>query len=94
PVAGAARQLDRTTGGGRGRKPGQTVYTLASGAAEQGEPRPVEIRAGVTDGRFTQVASGELKVGETVVVGLATAKADASSRPPGMGGPGGGARRF
>ena len=60
---------------------------------------PVEIKAGITDGRFTQVAGGELKAGELVVVGLVTAKADASAGRNPMapaGGPGapGGGRRF
>ncbi len=87
--AGAMRQFDRTAG--KTRKAGQTVYTIAPGGV--GEPKPVEIRGGVTDNRYTQVVSGDLKAGDTVVVGLVTAKADASSRPPGAtGGPGG--RRF
>ena len=52
----------------------------------------------ITDGRYTQVAGGELKEGELVVVGLVTAKADASAgrnpmAPAVPGGPGGG-RRF
>jgi HlyD family secretion protein len=94
--AAAARQFGQTSGG-KGRKPGQTVYTIASG--DLGEPRPVEIRTGISDGRYTQVSAGELKVGEKVVVGLVTAKVDTSAgRPPGMGGPGGpgspGGRRF
>jgi HlyD family secretion protein len=94
--AGAARQFDRATGGARPRRPGQTVYTVPSPQA--GEPKPVEIKAGVTDGRFTQVAGGPLKEGELVVVGLVTAKVDASAgrnpmAPAMPGGPGGG-RRF
>ena len=95
PMAGASRQFDRT-GGGAKRKPGQTVYTVASAEAET-EPKPVEIRPGITDGRYTQVASGDLKPGDTVIVGLVTAKADATAvRPPGApgGGPAGGGRRF
>jgi HlyD family secretion protein len=94
--AGASRQFDRTAGGGKGKKTGQTVYTIEPPQA--GSPKPVEIRTGITDGRFTQVASGELKDGELVIVGLVTAKADsAASRnpmaPAAPGGPGGG-RRF
>ncbi len=94
--AGAARQFDRSAGGGKGRRPGQTVYTLPS--PPTGDPAPVEIKAGITDGRFTQVAGGDLKEGALVVVGLVTAKADASAgrNPMAPGGPGapGGARRF
>ncbi len=93
--AGAARQFDRAAGGGKARRPGQTVYTI--GAPPAGDPKPVEIKAGITDGRFTQVAGGELKEGELVVVGLVTAKADASAgrnpMAPAAGGPGG-PRRF
>ena len=91
--AGAARQFDRATGGNR-RKPGQTVYTVA--APQAGDPKPVEIKAGITDGRFTQVAGGELQEGQLVVTGLVTTKADASSGRNPMAGsaPGGGARRF
>ena len=85
--AGAMQQFDRTAGAPKGRKAGQTIYELGA----DGEPKPVEIRTGITDGRYTEVVSGDLKAGDTVVVGLVTAKADASAgRPP--GGPGG--RRF
>lgn len=87
--AGAARQLDRTTGG-KPKKAGQTVYTMAPPGA--GEPKPVEIRTGISDGRFTQVVSGPLKVGETIIVGLVTSKAASSASPMGQA-PGGG-RRF
>ncbi len=88
--AGAARQFDRSAGGGKAHRPGQTVYTLGSG--EPARPQPVEIRTGITDGRYTQVASGELREGDSVVVGLATAKADASAARSPMGAPG--RRRF
>ncbi len=87
--AGAARQFDRSAGpgGGKPRRPGQTVYTL--GAGENGALKPVDIRGGITDGRYTQVLSGELKEGETVVVGLATAKVDGAAARSPVGG-----RRF
>ena len=86
------KQFDRSAGG-KARRAGQTVYTLPAGGL--GEPKAIEIRTGITDNRFTQVVSGELKAGDTIVVGLATTKADAGARPPGgaAGGPGGG-RRF
>ena len=92
--AGAARQFDRASGKGKPRTPGQTVYTLAPGEVEA--LRPVQIRPGITDGRYTQVSSGELKEGQTVIVGLVTTKADASRSPVGAAGPGGpgGGRRF
>jgi HlyD family secretion protein len=97
PIADASRQFDRSSGGGPRKKPGQTVYTLPASLADSADPNPIEIRTGITDGRFTQVASGDLKPGDTVIVGLVTTKVDATGRPPGMGapgGPGGGPRRF
>ena len=87
----AARQLDSTKGGKPTARGGQTVYTIAHTGLS--EPAPVEIRTGISDGRFTQVASGALKPGDTVVVGLATAKASSTASPMGPRGPGGG-RRF
>ena len=97
PMGDASRQFDRAAGGGPRKKAGQTVYTLPSSVAESADLKPIEIRTGITDGRFTQVASGDLKPGDTVIVGLVTTKADATAgRPPGMGGggPAGGGRRF
>jgi len=85
---GAMQQFDRTAGGGKARKAGQTIYELGG----NGDPKPVEIRTGITDGRFTEVVSGDLNVGDTVIVGLVTAKADAGAGRPPAGGPGG--RRF
>lgn len=78
-------------GGGRGARP-TTIYAAPPGPKV--EPKPVEIRTGITDGRFTQIVSGEIKPGDSVIVGLATAKASASgSAPPGAG-PGGPRRGF
>jgi HlyD family secretion protein len=91
--AGAAmKQFDQTAGSGakRARKPGQTVYEIAANGL--GDVKPVDIKTGITDGRYTQVTGGDLTEGATVVIGLATAKAEAS-KSPGMAGPAG-ARRF
>lgn len=76
-------------GGGSRQRRGQTVYTV--GAAGLASPKPVEIKPGITDGRFTQVADGALKEGDLVVVGLATTKADVV--PGASKGPAGGAPR-
>ena len=77
---GAARP-----GGGRAARP-TTIYATQG---PKGDPKPVEIRTGITDGRFTQIVSGEVKPGDTVIVGLSTAKANtAGSAPPGAA-PGG-----
>lgn len=86
--AGAAGQLPagrRKTAAGAKTS---TVYLLGP----QNKLTPVEIRTGITDGRFTQVLSGSLEEGDAVVVGVATAKVEG---PPPMGGkasPGGGPR--
>ncbi|MBN8533748.1 MAG: HlyD family secretion protein [Rhizobiales bacterium] len=37
---------------------------------EKGNPKPVALRTGATDGSWTEVLSGEIKPGEQVVVGL------------------------
>jgi HlyD family secretion protein len=77
-------------GGGRGARP-TTIYEAQG---PKTEPKPVEIRTGITDGRFTQIVSGEVKPGDTVIVGLATAKASASGAAPPGASPGGPRRGF
>ncbi|HEY3173008.1 MAG TPA: efflux RND transporter periplasmic adaptor subunit [Thermoanaerobaculia bacterium] len=92
----AARQFEQSRGAGVGARSGQrargprpqTVYKIAPGSQE---PVAVEIRTGISDGRLTQVISGGLSPGETVVTGLATSRAEApAGGVPGMGGPRGG----
>ena len=83
-------------GGRRGRGQGQTVYVLNEGDKKT-ELRPVRIRTGISDGRYTQVVSvfsGPLNPGDKVVTGMATVKVEQSpgqganplggGRPPGM----------
>jgi HlyD family secretion protein len=53
---------------GRG---GATVYRL-----EKGEPKPVKIKAGISDGSYTEVLGDELKPGESLVVREIGAKKD------------------
>ena len=91
-AAGAAGMLG---GGNRQReaKP-QTVYVMGTDK----KLKPVQIRTGISDGRYTQVVSGDLNIGDPVVAGMATAKVDTAA--PGSnagpmaprGGPGGGRR--
>ena len=69
----------------------QTVY--AAPAEPDGDPKPIAIRTGITDGRYTQVVSGELKEGDSVIIGLATARAQVTGTGPGGRGAGGGGRR-
>jgi len=85
-------------GGGRPRRqPGQTVYVLSQGEDGKTALRPVQIRTGITDGKYTQVASvisGTLNPGDQVVTGVATVKVEAQSgTAPRVGGAGGGAPR-
>ncbi len=97
----AARQAGagaRSGGGGgrRGRGPtaAQTVYKLPTGAEE---PAPAEVKTGISDGRVTQVVSGQVAEGETVVTGAATLRSDAPAGAiggTGGRGAGGGRRGF
>ncbi len=89
----ATRQFNQTRGGGGpgGGGPGgggkfsgtrrtqSNVYLLAA----NGELKPVQIRTGISDGRNTEAVSGDLKPGDPVVIGLATAKASTAGAPPG-----------
>lgn len=74
----------RQTRGGRGA---QTVYRL-----EGKTPKPVELKTGISDGRFTEIVESSLKEGQQVISGTATARAQQTSGgPPGSQRPGGGA---
>jgi HlyD family secretion protein len=104
-TAAMARQVDQSREGASGAGQGsgrrgrggarsqQTVYELPPGKEE---PSPVEVKTGISDGRFTQVAEGQIAAGDTVVTGLATLKSDAQGGAvSGSGrGPGGGRRGF
>jgi HlyD family secretion protein len=41
----------------------RTLYVL-----ENGMPRPVKVHVGVSDGKDTQIVSGDLKAGDEVIV--------------------------
>ena len=88
-AAAAAQAL----GGARGTKRRQTIYVVGA----DGALKPVDVKAGISDGRFTAILEGDLKPGDKIAVGLATAKVDQQGTlPPGMGGsrgPGGGGGR-
>ncbi|MGK2856539.1 MAG: efflux RND transporter periplasmic adaptor subunit [Thermoanaerobaculia bacterium] len=85
-MEGAASALGQATT--RSRKPPATVYVLGP----DGSLNKTDIVTGITDGRFTQVMKGEIKEGDTVIVGTATSKADGRTIPGAMA-PGGGRRR-
>jgi HlyD family secretion protein len=95
-TAAAARQVGQAAGGAGRRARGgpratQTVYKLPAGAEE---PAAAEVRTGISDGRVTQVVSGSVAEGETVVTGTATLRVEAPAGAiPGAGRGGGGGRR-
>jgi HlyD family secretion protein len=88
---GGGNRGERGGGGGgsggrpRGeRSPTRTVYTLG----EDGSPKPVQIKIGISDGITTEVTEG-LNEGDKVITGSTQAKADAAapaSNPFGGGG--------
>ncbi len=59
PGSGAAARA----GGGGGEKKGPSVWVL-----EQGTPKRVSISPGISDGNYTEIASGELKEGQQIIV--------------------------
>ena len=91
--AGAAAQMPRgRRGGGAAARP-QVVYILDPASKDKNKKlKRVEIRTGITDGRFTQVLSGDLKPADAVVIGLATSKVEGPPPMGGGGGPGGAPR--
>lgn len=89
-VERAGEMLAQSRRGGPGKRNMQTVYVM-NGT----ELKPVEIRTGISDGRFTQVVEGELKEGDLIVTGTATSRVSGNRGPMGgpMGGGGGGGGR-
>ena len=62
----------------------QTVYVVGA----DGQLKPVNVKIGISDGRFTAITDGELNVGDKIAVGFATAKVDQQgSLPAGHGRP-------
>ena len=71
----AAEAQAARSGGGSGR-----VWI----AGEDGKPKAIPVRLGLTDGSMTEIASGDLKEGDEVIVGLQAAAA----AKPAAGAPG------
>jgi len=63
-------------GGGEGRGPGRPGLVFVPD--EKGQPKPVRVRLGISDGRYIEVLEG-LEEGQAVVMGLE----DARGRTPG-----------
>ena len=84
----------RRGGGGRGdvsvvRGGSQTVYVKDA----NGQPKPVSITTGVTNGTMTEVIGGDLQPGMQVITGQLSGTSTKRRRPAGAGGPGGGGQQ-
>lgn len=87
---GRGRGLEGAAGmmGGQAPPKTQSIYIMTADKKLQ----PVQVRTGISDGRFTQIVSGGLKIGDPVVVGLATSKVEGPPPPGSNAGPMGGQR--
>jgi len=66
---------------GRRQDAGSTVWVLD----QDGKPKAVKVKLGITDGNFTAVESGDLKEGERVITNNLT-KVSTATQSPGAGG--------
>jgi len=89
--AGAPGHGGKGGGGSSGHQPGKpaaerrTVWVL-----EDGVPRPVSIRVGLSDGTRTEVSEGALREGDQVITEMSGSLGPAAGpRPPGLPGRGG-----
>jgi HlyD family secretion protein len=73
-------------GGAMPQKPKrpQTVYVLG----KDNKLTPVDVRTGISDGRYTQVVDGAIKEGDLIVTGTATSKIEGPAAFGGAGQPG------
>jgi len=91
PTATAAHRPDGSPAGARGAgspgdgtaSPSKTVWVLGA----SGDPEPVLVQAGLSDGTFTELTGGSLKEGDAVIVGLETPRNPhrQENLPPGFG---------
>jgi HlyD family secretion protein len=81
-------------GGGAGARPGGastgTLYVEVPNTG--GKLKPVTVKTLITDGNLTAIRTDDLKEGDEIIVGLATARAGVPGG--GTGAPGGGRRPF
>ena len=80
-AAGGGQRPGAAAGGARNAR---TVYVLEGGA-----PVPRQVQTGLSDGSFTEIAGGELREGEPVIVGFAPGTAGAAAHGRGRGPRGG-----
>jgi HlyD family secretion protein len=74
-------------GGAGGTGPGRTLWVV-----RDGRPTPTPVTIGVSDGTFTEIASGAVSAGDAVLTGVESAPAG-GARPASPVTPGGPARR-
>ena len=92
--AGGGRGAGSGGAGGSGRPAASRSGTLYVEVPDgKGKLKAVTVRTLITDGNMTAFESRDLKEGDEIIVGLATARAGAAA-PGGAGGPGGGRRPF
>lgn len=73
-----APKTKRTRKQGNADTPSGKIYIL-----QQGELQPISVELGITDGRFTEIVTNELKEGDRVVVGE-VGGSDNQQQPGGM----------
>lgn len=81
PGRGGGQKREATIG--RGSR--QTVYVLGG----DGQPRPVQVVVGETNGSVTEIVSGDLEPGAKVITGQLAGDAAGSGQRQRSGGPGG-----
>jgi HlyD family secretion protein len=83
---GAAGQAGRPVAApARERSGSKTVWRMNAA----GDPESVAVQTGISDGLVTEITGGELREGESVIVGIEASKSSRSENlPPGFGGGG------
>jgi len=93
PRSGATGATGGRPGAGGARPSAGTGTLYVEVPNTGGKLKPVTVRTLITDGNLTAIRTDELKEGDEVIVGLATARAGAPSSG-GQAAPGGGRRPF
>jgi HlyD family secretion protein len=71
-------------GGATGNGPSRSLWVL-----RDGRPAPTQVTIGVSDGTFTEIASGSVQAGDAVLTGAETTATNGAARPTTpVGGPG------
>jgi HlyD family secretion protein len=68
---------------GKIRSPKQTLYVLG----KDGQPRPVKIVAGLTNGTFTEIKEGSIQEGDQIILAMASGNAKPGTATKGSRGP-------